>query len=64
MNRDIYLQIDGVAMGSPLRPVLDRIFMVELKRSIVAKLSITLNFGRVLLMTLSHFQIWNLLITF
>ena len=46
MNRDIYLQIDGVAMGSPLRPVLDRIFMVELKRSVVAKLSNYIKFWK------------------
>ena len=39
MNGDIYLQIDGVAMGSPLGPVLAGIFMVELERSLVPKLS-------------------------
>ena len=46
MNREIYLQIDGVAMGSPLRPVLDRIFMVELERSIVPKLSNYIKFWK------------------
>ena len=33
MNDDIYLQIDGVVMGSPLGPVLAGIFTVELERS-------------------------------
>ena len=31
-NGDIYRQVDGVAMGSPLDPVLAGIFMVELER--------------------------------
>ena len=31
MNDDIYLEIDGVAMGCPLGPVLAGIFMVETK---------------------------------
>ena len=30
-NNDIYIQIDGVAMGSPLGPVLANVFMVELE---------------------------------
>ena len=46
MNRDIYLQIDGVAMDSPLRPVLDQIFVVELERSIVPKLSNYIKFWK------------------
>ena len=33
------LQIDGVAMGSPLGPVLANIFMVELERNIIPTLS-------------------------
>ena len=37
-NNQIYIQIDGVAMGSPLGPVLAGIFMVELERNIVPKL--------------------------
>ena len=32
-NGDIYTQADGVAMGSPLGPVLAGIFMVELERT-------------------------------
>ena len=39
MNGDIYLQVDGKSMGSPLGHVLARIFMAELKRSLVPKLS-------------------------
>ena len=38
-NGDIYIQCNGVAMGSPLGPVLTGIFMVELERSLVPKLS-------------------------
>ena len=34
-NGDIYTQADGVAMGSPLGPVLAGIFMVELERTIL-----------------------------
>ena len=34
-NGDIYQQNDGVAMGSPLGPVLASIFMVELKTRII-----------------------------
>ena len=34
-NGDLYTQIDGVAMGSPLGPVLANIFMVELEKLIV-----------------------------
>ena len=34
----MYLQIDGVAMGSPLGPVLANIFMVEFERTIVPSL--------------------------
>ena len=46
MNGHIYLQIDGVAMGSPLGPVLAGIFMVELERSLVPKLSNYIKFWR------------------
>ena len=34
-NGDIYTQTDGVAMGSPLGPVLAGIFTVELERTIL-----------------------------
>ena len=34
-----YIQSDGVAMGSPLDPVLARIFMVELERTLLPTLS-------------------------
>ena len=37
-NGDIYTQADGVAMGSPLGPVLPGIFMVELERTILPTL--------------------------
>ena len=37
-NGDIYTQVDGVAMGSPLGPVLAGIFMVELERTILPTL--------------------------
>ena len=35
---NIYVQNDGVAMGSPLGPVLGNIFMVELERSVIPTL--------------------------
>ena len=38
-NNDIYIQIDGVAMGSPLGPLLANIFMVELENVLVPKLN-------------------------
>ena len=37
-NSEIYIQIDGVAMGSPLGPVIANIFMVELETTLVPKL--------------------------
>ena len=46
MNGDIYLQIDGVAIGSPLGPVLAEIFMVELEISLVPKLCNYFKFWR------------------
>ena len=34
-ENEIYLQTDGVAMGSPSGPILAGIFMVELEKTIV-----------------------------
>ena len=42
-NHDIYIQRDGVAMGSPLGPVLAGIFMMNLERSLVPKLNVYIN---------------------
>ena len=39
LNNKTYLQVDGVAMGSPLGLVLANIFMVELERNIIPTLS-------------------------
>ena len=46
MNGDIYLQVDGKSMGSPLGHVLARNFMVELKRSLVPKLRNCIKFWK------------------
>ena len=45
-NGTTYVQKDGVAMGSPLAPVLAGIFMVELERAIIPKLSQHLQFWK------------------
>ena len=45
-NHDIYIQRDGVAMGSPLGPVLEGIFMVNLEMSLVPQLNVYINFWR------------------
>ena len=45
-NNDIYKQTDGVAMGSPLGPVLAGIIMVELENYMVPRLSNHLHFWR------------------
>ena len=37
-KHSFYIQIDGVAMGSPLGPVLANIFIVELEKIIIPKL--------------------------
>ena len=50
--RDVYLQADGVAKVSPLRPVLAGIFMVHLERSLVPLLTAELSFGNDMWMTL------------
>ena len=38
-NRQIYIQVDRVAMDSPLDPSLDNIFMIELESSLIPNLS-------------------------
>ena len=45
-NNDISIQRDGVAMGSPLGPVLAGILMVNLKRSLVPTLNVCVIFWR------------------
>ena len=45
-NYNIYIQRDGVAIGSPLGPVLAGILMVNLERSLVPKLNVYINFCR------------------
>ena len=37
-NNEIYIQNDGVVMGSPLGPILAETFMVELESALVPKL--------------------------
>ena len=37
-NNQIYIQIDGLAMGSPLGPVIANIFIVELETNLVPRL--------------------------
>ena len=38
-NNNIYQQCDRIAMGSPLEPVIAGIFMVELERTLLARLT-------------------------
>ena len=38
MNNEIYVQNDGVAMESPLGPILANVFMVELENTLVPRL--------------------------
>ena len=42
-NGEIFRQVDGVAMGSPLGPVIANIFMVELEKSLVPQLEGTVD---------------------
>ena len=42
----LYLQTDGVAMGSELEPVLAGIYMVDLERSLVLLLTAELSFWK------------------
>ena len=45
-NNEIYMQSGGIAMGSPFRPVLVNIFMVELERTIIPSLSDKTKLGK------------------
>ena len=45
-NSEIYIQIDGVAMGSPLGPVLANIFMFELEKILIPKIVKEVKFWR------------------
>ena len=38
LNNEIYVQNDGVAMGSPLGPILANVFMVELENTLIPRL--------------------------
>ena len=42
----IHVQTDGVAMGSPLGPVLADIFMIELENSLLPKLTKYITFWK------------------
>ena len=50
-NNDISIQIDEVAMSSPLGPVMANIFMVELESVLVPKLNDHVKNGDALWMT-------------
>ena len=45
-NGQTYIQVDGVAMGSPLGPVLANIFMVELESSLIPTLRDSISLWR------------------
>ena len=42
-NNETDIQVDGVAMGSPLDPVLANMFMVELQKSVIPNLNDKVN---------------------
>ena len=46
LNTEIYVQNDGVAMGSPLGPILANVFMVELENTLIPRLQ-------------QHIKIWR-----
>ena len=46
LNSKTYVQIDGIAMGSPLVPALANIFMVEFEQNIIPTLSEDYNWNR------------------
>ena len=56
-NNKIYIQNDGVAVGSPLDTVLANLFMVKLETALIQNLSGKLSFGDVLLCEERHHQI-------
>ena len=47
LNNKKYLQVDGIAIGSPIGPVLANIFMVELERNIIPILSNDLSLWKI-----------------
>ena len=38
-NGNIYIEVDGIAMGSPWGPILADIFMIELEKAILPELT-------------------------
>ena len=38
-NRKIYMQVDGISMGSPLGPVLTDVFIIELEKAVSPELT-------------------------
>lgn len=38
-NRKIYMQVDGISMGSPLEPVLTDVFIIELEKAVSPELT-------------------------
>ena len=45
-NDKTYMQVDGVAMGSPLGTVLADIFMIDLEKAVLPELQNVSNTGR------------------
>ena len=63
-NGEIYTQIDGVAMGSPLGPLLANIFMISLEEKVLPKVPNYYIIGNVMLMTLTRMLLLKRLILF